>query len=120
MVEACKNQTDDYDENVDIYAQTVIVNEEANGYRFPTEAEWEYAAMGGENYKYPGSNDPNEVGWYRGNSGSETHGIGQKKSNGYGLYDMSGFLPLQEQPLLSQQQPRCSFFQICSPEFLIP
>ena len=74
----------------DDLAKKVKVNTSANGYRFPTEAEWEYAARGGDNYKYAGSNDLNEVGWYDGNSGRKTHGVGQKKSNGYGLYDMSG------------------------------
>ena len=90
MEEGCKNQTDDYDEVLDEYAQSVKVNEGANGYRLPTEVEWEYVAKGGENYKYAGSDDLNEVGWYNKNSGSKTHGVGQKKSNGYGLYDMSG------------------------------
>ena len=62
----------------------------ANGYRLPTEEEWEYAAEGGEDYTYSGSNNLDEVGWYRDNSGYRTHPVAQKKANGYGLYDMSG------------------------------
>ena len=74
----------------DDLAKKVKVNKSANGYRLPTEAEWQYAAMGGENYTYAGSNDLNKVGWYTENSGSKTHPVGKKKANGYGLYDMSG------------------------------
>ena len=72
------------------WSQKVIWNREANGYRLPTEAEWEYCARGGEEHLYSGSDDIDEVAWYGGNSGDETHGVGQKKANGYGLYDMSG------------------------------
>ena len=61
-----------------------------HNYRLPTEAEWEYAAKGGENYKYSGSNNIDDVAWYDKNSGSGTHPVGQKSPNGYGLYDMSG------------------------------
>ncbi len=69
---------------------TITQNASASGYRLPTEEEWEYAAKGGRNYTYAGSNNLNEVGWYRDNSGDKTHPVAQKKPNGYGLYDMTG------------------------------
>ncbi|MCL2444422.1 MAG: formylglycine-generating enzyme family protein, partial [Treponema sp.] len=66
----------------------------SNGYRLPTEAQWEYAAKGGNgspgSFTYSGSNAPDTVAWYRENSGSRTHEVGKKAPNGLGIYDMSG------------------------------
>ena len=68
----------------------ITQNTDATGYRLPTLKEWRYAAKGGENYNYAGSDNLDELGWYNKNSNDRTHPVAQKKPNGYGLYDMSG------------------------------
>ena len=62
-------------------------------FSLPTEEEWEYAARGGQKsqgFKYAGSDNIDEVAWYRANSNGTTHPVGEKKPNELGLYDMSG------------------------------
>lgn len=70
--------------------KTITINENANGFRLPSKEEWQYGAKAGKNFKYSGSNDIEEAGWYASNSENTTHPVALKKENAYGLYDMSG------------------------------
>ena len=68
----------------------VTWNTSADGYRLPTEAEWEYAARAGETQTYSGSWTIDSVGWYRDNSGGRLHAVALKTANDWGLHDMTG------------------------------
>ncbi|MBC7774221.1 MAG: SUMF1/EgtB/PvdO family nonheme iron enzyme [Phycisphaerae bacterium] len=82
--------------NIDSLGQTrdegwnVSFDSTANGFRLPMEAEWEYAARASANFEYAGDSLLQNVGWYSNNSGSRTHSVTTKKTNAFGLYDMSG------------------------------
>lgn len=82
-----------YNEAVDFCEKLNALTDNKYNFRLPTEAEWEYAARGGNKsrgYKYSGSDNLGSVAWYGGNSGSTNHAVKDKAPNELGLYDMSG------------------------------
>jgi formylglycine-generating enzyme required for sulfatase activity len=84
------NNTSEYDEYDDV-RWVVTWNRNANGYRLPTEAEWEYACRAGTTTAYnTGKSENNNTGWYAANSARSTQEVGRKLANAWGLYDMHG------------------------------
>ena len=76
-----------------VRGSSVTADFSQKGFRLPTEAEWEYAAMGEKRYQWAGTDSEDRLkkyAWYNSNSGDKTHEVGQKEANGYGIYDMSG------------------------------
>lgn len=68
--------------------EEITFNKTANGFRLPTEAEWEYACKAGKTAIRHG--DLNKIAWYKENSADTSHIVGQKEPNSWGLYDMLG------------------------------
>ena len=77
-------------EGLDVQCLPSMNPYDCQGYRMPTEAEWEYAANGGESFEYPASDNLDEVGWWLENSGMKPHEVAELAPNGFGLYDMAG------------------------------
>jgi formylglycine-generating enzyme required for sulfatase activity len=104
-------------------AESITANHQASGYRLLTEAEWEYAAQGGEMCLFAGGHDSGLVAWGKDDEINGVQPVGQKQANGFGLYDMSGNVwewcwdwsqrPYMGQTVRSPKGPRNGGFRTC-------
>jgi len=86
-LEACFDCTGD---GPDVTCEPAMDPYDCSGFRLPTEAEWEYAARGGEDFTFPGSEEIDAVAYWEESSGSQPHPVAELLPNGFGLYDMGG------------------------------
>lgn len=77
-------------DEIQLFIQKMDDQSDGYHYRLPTEAEWEYAARGGNTSPYPFSYNIAEIGWLNANAGSKSHPVAQLRPNAYGLYDVCG------------------------------
>lgn len=77
-------------DTVDVRCEPIADPYDCSGFRLPTEAEWEHAARGGQEFTYPGSEDIDEIAYWRENSGNRAYPVATLAPNGFGLYDMGG------------------------------
>lgn len=75
---------------IDLPHEQIILDSKANGFRLPTEAEWQYACQAGTSDIRYGAIE--NIAWFKGNSGNQPHTVGQKQANPWGFYDMLGNL----------------------------
>lgn len=91
-IEFCNKMSDVYglDKAYNLVGPNVTFDYNANGWRLPTEAEWEFICAAGTDEDFSGNGDINQMGYFDSNSGLNSHKVGEKLVNQYGLYDVHG------------------------------